>query len=72
MSTTPWIALRVSVRDDLYVYRCGWTTDGHNWAPVGCVHGTPREAADHSDRVVARRAAIVERADAYEPIGPAL
>lgn len=70
--TQPWIALRVSVRAEMYTYRCGWTTDGRDWAPVGCNHGTPREAADHAERQESRRAAIVAQSDAYEPIGPAL
>lgn len=52
------IALRVAVRDDgRYVFRCGWTTVGTDWAPVGCAHERPRQASDHADRLAERRRA---------------
>jgi hypothetical protein len=51
----PDITLRVSIHDGEYRYRCGWTSNGLDWEPVGCAHGRPAEAVEHSKRLVERR-----------------
>jgi hypothetical protein len=45
----------VSVAPGRFEYRCGWTTDGRDWEPVGCSHPRPREAGDHADTLMGPR-----------------
>lgn len=35
------------IRHDGTAYRCGITTNGIDWTPVGCRHTSPRAAVDH-------------------------
>lgn len=37
-----------------FVHYCGVTSDGRDFEPLGCEHGTPREAVEHVDRRTAR------------------
>ena len=53
--------VRVEIKDDgRYVYHCGTTTNGIDWARVGCEHGAPREAIDHTKLLVSRRSELRE------------
>ncbi len=53
-----YVTNKIQVVDGEYLYICGWTTDGRDFSPVGCVHPKPKEAAHHANELAGEKAVL--------------